>query len=377
MRVGIVSKPGRGFASATVCAFVLAVIGFGVLPAAPAEAATALPQVYVDVLVKADKLFRQMEDAADDDCVTDDEYEHFREAVNDLVENGMNPLASRSDVNNHFSDWPDADYPYYTASSTPDGELEQAAQDLYNMLDDLPRCRLQVEIVWGGFYRDGQEIVPSAVHLFQPVQPYYHWTGFYAGAHVLGEFSTVNTREIFPPTGLVTSFLSDTGGGFGGGVDFGYNCQPFNNRWIVGGVVKLNGLNDNVTHFFDSGTSIGSTIDFSGSALLNGGYLVTPRLLLFGQAGVSVADQDLHINFGGPVTDAHRFTPGVTAGLGAEYMLPRGNLPFLGKQTSLYINFDQTWYAPAKLDMPTASPSFDYKWTRITDEIDLGVHVRF
>jgi hypothetical protein len=85
-------------------------------------------------------------------------------------------------------------------------------------------------------------------------------------------------------------------------------------------VFGVNFLNDKVQHTFPAGTFIASTVNFTASAQVRAGVLVTPGLLLFGQTGVSGANQRLQINFGGPVTDVDQFRGGFTAGFGGEWM---------------------------------------------------------
>ena len=201
------------------------------------------------------------------------------------------------------------------------------------------------------------------------------WTGGFGGVQANGSFSSVTTSEFFAATGERTNRFDDTGSGFGGGVNFGYNWQPWGNNVVVGVVFDINGLNDSVRHDFTGGNYIGSVVNFTGSALVSGGVLVTPNVLLFGQGGISIAKQQLKIDFGGPETNESQWTPGFTLGFGGEWKLPAPVLP-ISKGTSVFVDYKRTWWNTANLTMPVASPLFNYGWRRNTDGIDIGLRFR-
>jgi opacity protein-like surface antigen len=128
-----------------------------------------------------------------------------------------------------------------------------------------------------------------------------------------------------------------------------------------------------VRHTFPGGTFIASTVNFTASAQVRAGVLATPSLLLYGQTGVSAANQRLQINFGGPVTDVSQLTPGFTAGFGAEWK-PAGVLP---AGTSLFAAYEHTWWDKARLDTPVAAPLSNYTWQRQSDAVKAGFRIHF
>jgi opacity protein-like surface antigen len=202
------------------------------------------------------------------------------------------------------------------------------------------------------------------------------FNGPFGGVQVGGSFSAVTTNEFFADTGMRTNSFDDRGSGLGGGVNFGWNWQPFNPNIVTGVVVEVNALNDKVQHDLPGGNYIGSITNFNASAKARAGVLVTPTLLLYGQTGISIANQQLKIDFGGPETNESQFVPGYTLGFGAEWKLARNPLPF-GRQMSLFAEFDHTWWDTAKLTMPAASPLFNHTWQRESDKVSFGVRVSF
>jgi len=201
-------------------------------------------------------------------------------------------------------------------------------------------------------------------------------TGPFMGAQFVGSSSQVGTTEFFAMTGEQTNHFNDTGSGFGGGINGGYNWMPWGGNIVTGLVFDANFLNDKVNHTLAGGASIGSTVNIEASADLRAGVLVMPSTLLSVQAGVSVADQRLQMNFGGPITDITQWTAGYNLGGGAEWMLPANVFPW-GRSTSLFINYAHTWWDKASLTMPAASPFFNYTWLRQSDAVEVGLRIQF
>jgi hypothetical protein len=202
------------------------------------------------------------------------------------------------------------------------------------------------------------------------------WTGPFGGAQFVLSISHVFTNEFSAATGVQTNHFSDSGNGFGGGINGGFNWMPWGGSIVTGVVFDANGLSDKVNHTFPGGTFIGSTVNFEGSADVRAGVLVTPSTLLYGQTGVSVSDQRLQINFGGPITDTTQWTAGYNLGGGAEWKLPATALPW-GRSTSLFVSYDHTWWSKASLGMPAASPFFNYTWLRQSDAVMAGLRIYF
>jgi opacity protein-like surface antigen len=205
---------------------------------------------------------------------------------------------------------------------------------------------------------------------------YVPWNGPFFGVQLAGSVSGAETNEYLASTGMRTNAFNDRGGGIGGGFNFGWNWQPWGNNVVVGVTLDANILNDAVKHSFAGGTSIGSTVSFTASAMARAGVLATPNLLIFAQSGVSIANQNLKIAFGGPVTKESQITPGFSLGAGAEWMMPTSLLSGLGP-TSLFVDYAHTWWGNAQLNMPAASPLFDYTWMRQSDVVKAGFRVRF
>ena len=65
--------------------------------------------------------------------------------------------------------------------------------------------------------------------------------GTFVGGQLVGSSSRVATNEYFALTGVQTNHFDDTGSGFGGGLNFGYNWMPWGNS-MVAGVVFVDGL---------------------------------------------------------------------------------------------------------------------------------------
>jgi len=202
------------------------------------------------------------------------------------------------------------------------------------------------------------------------------WRGPFGGGQLAVNVSRVQTREFITGTAVETNSFNDRGSAIGGGVNAGYNWQPFGNTTVVGLVFDVEAMNNQVRHTFAGGTYIGSTVNVTGSAQLRAGVLATPSTLLYAQSGLSVANQRLQINFGGPQTNVSQVVPGYAAGVGAEWMLARNPLPF-GRSMSVFVDYRHTWWDKAMLRMPAASPRFDYDWTRQTDRIAVGVRSQF
>jgi outer membrane immunogenic protein len=208
--------------------------------------------------------------------------------------------------------------------------------------------------------------------------PSTSWTGPFLGGQVGGSWSRVGTNEFDAFTGLHTNAFNDNGGSVGGGVNFGYNWQPWGDKIVVGFVLDGTFLNDRVVHTFPyNANSIASTINAAGSLQARAGLLVTPSLLLYGQTGVSVAGQRLQINFGGAYpTDTTGTTPGYMLGGGAEWALPTSPLAF-GAIPSFFVAYEHTWWDTASLYRPAASSNFNYMWQRQSDAVKGGVRIRF
>jgi hypothetical protein len=202
------------------------------------------------------------------------------------------------------------------------------------------------------------------------------WGGPFVGGQFSGSSNHVTTNEFNADNDVRTNHFNDSATGFGVGINAGADFQPAGTSFVFGPVLDANILNDQVKHSFPGGTSISSTVNFTASAQLRAGVLVMPNLLVFAQAGPSIANQSLKIAFGGPRTDTSKITPGLAIGGGAEWKLPATTFPALGTP-SLFVSYEHSFWDNAKLKMPVASPGFNYSWKRDSDAIKLGVRIRF
>jgi hypothetical protein len=208
------------------------------------------------------------------------------------------------------------------------------------------------------------------------------WSGPFVGLQVTGSTSRVITNEFLTGTDIRSTSLVDHGTGFGGGVNFGWNWQPINATSLIGVVIDVNGVHEPVQHDFFGGAYIGSVVNFSASAQVRGGVLVTPNVLLFGQGGISVSNQQLKIDFGGPETNESKTIPGLTLGFGGEWKLHPFDFaaPTISRSLvtpSLFATYEHTWWDTAKLTMPAASPGFDYSWQRQSDTLKFGARINW
>ncbi len=48
-----------------------------------------------------------------------------------------------------------------------------------------------------------------------------------------------------------------------------------------------------------------------------------------------------------------------------------------GRSTSLFINYEQTWWEKASLNTPAASPLSNYTWLRQSNAVMAGFHIYF
>ncbi len=226
-----------------------------------------------------------------------------------------------------------------------------------------------------GFTRFG-EAPPTR----QPMEPMRFagdsgfWQGGFVGAHILGSWSGVQTREDNAATNARNNTFNDSGNGFGGGVNAGFNWRPMGSAFVFGVLADANFLNDNVRRSFpgSGGLFIDSTITFTGNALARAGVLVLPDVLVFGETGVALANQNLRINVGAAPTNGNMLTTGFTLGGGVELAMPGMMLPGLGA-TSLFVDYRHTWWSLATLN----TPAFNYGWARQTDTVQTGFRVKF
>jgi hypothetical protein len=161
-----------------------------------------------------------------------------------------------------------------------------------------------------------------------------------------------------------------------GGVDFGagFNWDmlqiPGTTSHIVAGpVVRVEaGVGDQNNVFtFPNGSFYGTEKNYILFAGFKAGVEVNP--LFYGLAGVSLMNQNLKINFGGPVTNVNTTVPGFTFGFGMEE-----KLAFLSLPVSVFVEYQHTIWQDASLNRPAASPLFNYTFRRDDDTVKVGLN---
>jgi hypothetical protein len=364
---------------AIVAGAVGAVAAYGTAMAYP-----AYPFVYQNLFKAASALVDEMNKASAPGCLSEAEKAIFSKRVARLEQEIDQQLNVRPDAYELYSGAGNYPTPMHQIGGGPSGgepgdpagavpmaggaagtapryvfrQIKTALDQTLSRIEELPNC----------------SEVPE---LDTPYQDHPMSNGAFGGAEFVYSGSGVFTNEDLATTLMQTSALKDSGNGFGGGINFGYNYRPWLNSVVVGVVVDADFLHDRVNHNFAGGTFIGSTVDFAASADVRAGVLATRSLLLYGQTGVSVADQRLQISFGGPVTDTSKFTPGINLGGGVEWILPTNPFPAIGRSTSLFIAYEHTWWDKASLNTPAASPLFNYTWQRQSDEVKAGIRIEF
>jgi outer membrane immunogenic protein len=155
----------------------------------------------------------------------------------------------------------------------------------------------------------------------------YYWTGCYIGGNAGGGWSRMHTvREqidTVPPTPAFFDYGTETDSGFLGGGQFGCDFQTTN--FVFGVDLKAD--------FGDVHGSHNTILGLPGFSeanklqqvyLLTGrvGYLWTPQLLGYLRVGAAFLQNKNSVFMpGGALFETARFTdPGITAGIGFEYM---------------------------------------------------------
>lgn len=198
-------------------------------------------------------------------------------------------------------------------------------------------------------------------------------TGFYAGGQIALNAGDQEITERLVEGGDITNRLVDRDDDVFGGVVAGYNFAPFNNRIVVGPFISFDWGDQTIQHDFAGGTFIGSETDWIATAGLKAGVVVAPGTFLYGLVGGSLLEEELNIDFGGPVTSRNETVSGVTVGGGGEWR-PSGLRAF-GRPVSIFAQYQHTWWEDVALNQPAASPFFNYDFEREDDSVRAGVNI--
>ncbi|QWG25916.1 porin family protein [Bradyrhizobium sediminis] len=144
----------------------------------------------------------------------------------------------------------------------------------------------------------------------------WNWTGFYIGGNAgyswgrsnsdVSYFNTATGLPIVPPAGSITSAAFDMDGGIAGG-QAGYNWQTGSWVWGVEADIQWSGEKGRANYLCSAavggpctpgltapplsvvGTSLAldQSLEWFGTARLRGGFLVSPRVLLYATGGLA------------------------------------------------------------------------------------------
>lgn len=195
--------------------------------------------------------------------------------------------------------------------------------------------------------------------------------------HVAETWTKVGTAEFRHETGAATNQFADSDNATGLGLNFGYNWVPGDGDLLLGAMFDIDFINAEVQHLFPSGNQITSEVKTVTSAQFRIGFFPDDKVLLYGLAGASFADQELHISLGGPVTDLDQSRTGFIWGAGGELMLDNNLLGGGDNPASLFLEYQHTQWEKARLTTPDASPRFDYTWDRDSNGVKGGFRARF
>jgi len=208
---------------------------------------------------------------------------------------------------------------------------------------------------------------PSETYIFD-------WdTGLWVGGELSENWGRVRTTETDALTDDVTSILNDSGNALGGGIAVGWNFRPWGNSVFIGPFASFDFFNQTINRNFAGGTFIGTTAHWTATLGGKVGIGVAPDVALYALSGVSWLNENLNINFGGPVTSQTTTVPGFTLGTGSEWR--PSALQGFGVPVALFVQYQHTWWQNGALTMPAASPLFDYAFRRNDDTIKFGVHI--
>jgi outer membrane immunogenic protein len=234
----------------------------------------------------------------------------------------------------------------------------------------------------------GPEAISSGKEMKEVVAPVdeFSWTGFYAGARlgygwhndeIDALFLPANTFTIEPPT------QDNDADGFVGGLELGYNRQI--RRFVIGVETDFSGSTmsgDSVpTVNFAPSVAVGTEpidleIDWLGTVRARFGFVVCPRLLVYGTGGLAYVHSEQTAGIVNPATsyvNTRSATDlGWTAGGGAEYGVTRH---WTVKVEFLHFDVgDHSMTAAAANGLPF---TVKYDWDTIFNTVTVGANYKF
>jgi len=198
-------------------------------------------------------------------------------------------------------------------------------------------------------------------------------TGVYLGGELAKNWGWVRSTERSAATDLVTNQFSDRADPVGGGVIIGYKFSPWGNNVVVSPFASFDFVHAPVNHTFASGSFLGSTANFMGTAGVKIGPQLDMGLWLYGIAGVSVLNETLNVNFIPTASSTTATVPGATLGVGGAWQ--PNFLQGFGLPVSLFAEYQHTWWQDANFNTPPASSTFNYNFARQDDVLKFGFTV--
>jgi hypothetical protein len=270
----------------------------------------------------------------------------------------------------------------YNAAKRLVAEVEAKIADLGRRWDQLERQRRDVRAQFSALLEAIRRrcYTPPTIPLTDdmlplnpgPIEP---MSGPNLGVELIAMSSHQEIVESLAANGTVTNQLRNRKSTLGAGVTGGYNFVPWNNNVRVGPFVSFALLDQTINRTFAGGSFIGSTTNWIAAMGVKAGIVNQGGVFVYGLAALSLLNQDLNINFGGPVTSENKTLPGLTVGVGGEYR-PLF-LQQWGRPVSLFAQYQHSWWEDAKLQQPAASPAFNYRYKRQDDVFKFGVNVYF
>jgi hypothetical protein len=259
----------------------------------------------------------------------------------------------------------------------------QAAKDKW--LDLWRACRKRNTALMSGTPaatgsggKTAKSILPGPIRRVEPI-PQRTATGFFFGVEGVANFNSLGILEKDATNGVAKNGFGESSRAGGGGFIVGANTRIFSRmvlpddaspRPVERVVLSFDFFNQDTSHVFPTTphTFIGATSKFMATGEVQLGINVVPGAQIYGIGGFTVLNQDLNINFGGPVTTQNNTTIGPTYGAGLAFQL-------LGSPVTSFVQWEQTPFATATLPRPPVSSNFNYDFTNTNNRVKAGILV--
>ncbi|MDH6262611.1 outer membrane immunogenic protein [Bradyrhizobium sp. BR13661] len=205
--------------------------------------------------------------------------------------------------------------------------------------------RLKTAIVAGALIGIGATSIASAADLPVKARPMptvslYNWTGCYLGANVGGGWTRIDTARVFDITGAAVpnNYGREKDSGVIGGGQVGCDFQTGSLVFGVGGSFDFGSINGRhaLTDFptFSETNSLKEIYTATGRI----GYLWTPQFLGYLKGGAAWIKNrnSVYSPAGALIESASFYQPGMTAGIGAEWMF--------APNWSVFAEYNYMWF---------------------------------